>query len=178
MDEVGGVLERREQAIGHLVVHGVHPLEHEHPPAGLERGARGGAHHRAVDVLHAHHVRARGAHPGEIGMGAVLNAQPHGVGVAGPLGQQLGGEGARDGALAGAGRPVEEVRVRGARLQRGGQHDPRLRVVLGPGQGSPHAGAPLRAAPTAARTSAWTCSGERVASMRRQRAGSAATRRS
>ena len=111
-------------------------------------------------------------------MAAVLHPQARRVGLVGAFGQQLGGEGARDGALAGAGGSVEQVGVGGAGLERGGQHDPRLRVVFGAGQGSGHACAPLRAACTSASTSACTCSGERVASRRRQRPGSAATRRS
>ena len=74
-----------------------------------------------------------------------------------PSGEQLGREGARRGALAGAGGAVEEVGVRGRARERGGEHHPRLRVVLGAGEdGDAHARAPLRAASTAASTSACT----------------------
>ena len=158
------LLQRLQEPIGHLVVHGVHALEHEHAPGGLEGGAGGGGHHRLGHVLDPHHVRAGGPHPGEVGMGAVLDPQPHRVRILRALGQQLGGERPGHGPLAGAGGPVEQVRVRGAVREGAGEHDPRLRVVLGTGQPSDgaHASAPLRSASTSASTSACTSSGTRV----------------
>ena len=104
MHEVRRLLERLQQPVGHLVVHRVHALQHEHPAGRLERRAGGRRHHGLVHVLHAHHVRAARPHPGQVGVGAVLHAQAHRVGVGLPLGEQLGGERARHRALAGAGR--------------------------------------------------------------------------
>ena len=114
-------------------------------------------------------------------MGAGEHAPARGLGVGLAGGEQLSRERARRGALARAGRAMEELGVRGlARAQRGAQHHPRVRVALGAlehGLGA-HAGAPARAASTARSTSAWTSSGERAASIRTQRSGSASANRS
>ncbi len=63
-------------------------------------------------------------------MGAVLDAHPRVVRVAGAAGQQLGREGARRLALAGAGRAVQQVRVRGpaVRPERGAEHGGGVRM--------------------------------------------------
>ena len=162
------LLQRLQQPVRHLVVHRVHALQHEHAPPRLERRPVGRVHHRALHVVHPHHVRAARAHPGQIGMRPVHHARAHGVRIIGPLGQQLRRERPRHRPLPGPGGPVEQIRVRGLpRGQRSRQHHPRLRVVLRPCERDRHP----RAASTAARTSAWTSSGERVASMRRQRSG-------
>ena len=59
-----------------------------------------------------HLVGAAGDDPREVGVGAVLGAQPGVGGVARVAAEQLGGERAGGGALAGAGGAVEEVGVR------------------------------------------------------------------
>ena len=180
--ERGRLLQRLEHPVGDLVVHGVDPLEHEHPPGGLERRAGGGGHHRTVHVLGAHHVRAGRADPGQVGVDAVLHPRPDAVGIVAALGQQLGGEGPRRRALAHPGGAVEEVGVRGAGGQRGLQRHPSLRLVLRAGERPaivPEAltaacASASRAARTAASTSSCTSAGSRSASIRRQRRGSAA----
>ena len=101
------LLERLQQSVGDLVVHGLDALEHEHPPGRLERRARGGGHDRLVDVADAHDVRTGGADPGQVGMGSHEHAPVRVLAVGSALGQQLGGERGRRGALARAGRPVE-----------------------------------------------------------------------
>ena len=53
------------------------------------------------------------------------------VGVLGLFGEDLGGEGAGRGALAGPARPAEEVGVRGPGAQSGRERQARPRLVLG-----------------------------------------------
>ena len=150
MHERGRLLQRLQQAVGRLVVQGVHALEHEHPARGLERRAPGGVDHGLGHVGAAHHVRAGGAHPGQVGVGARVDPVANAVGVGRALGQQLGRERPRRLALAHARGPVEEVRVRGAGLERGHQAHARVRMVLGAGQherhppGLPHRGQHVR----------------------------------
>ena len=166
------LLQRLEQAVGRLVVQGVHALEHEHPPRGLERRPARGVDHGLGHVGAAHHVRAGGPHPRQVRVGARVDPVADAVGVGRALGQQLGGERPRGLALAHARGPVEEVRVRGAGLQRGHQAHARVRVVLGAGQHERHRPAPR----TAASTSACTACGSRAASTRTKRPGSASAR--
>ena len=59
-------LERLQHAVGRLVVHRVDGLDHEHPPRGLKRRARGRRHDRLLDVGHQHLRGARGRHPGQV----------------------------------------------------------------------------------------------------------------
>jgi hypothetical protein len=157
MNEFRRLLERLQHPVRRLVVQRVHPLQHEHAAPRLERGPGGGCDDGLVHVLHAHHVGAARSHPREVGVRSVLDPQPDGLLVLDPLGQQLGGEGPGHPSLAGARRTVEEIRVRGPARQGAREDDARLRVVLRarkrPRTGA-HAGASLRAASTAARTSA------------------------
>ena len=107
------LLERLEHPVGGLVVHRVGALDHEHAPARLERGARGGGDDGLVDVGHEHVGRAAGGDPGQIGVHAVERAAVGGLGVGGAVGQQRGGERAGGAGLAGSRRAVEQVGVRG-----------------------------------------------------------------
>ena len=141
MDERRRLLERLQQPVGHLVVHRVRALEHENAAARLERRPARARHDRLLDVGHAHHMRAGGPHPREVGVCPREDPRPRG------------------GALSRAGRSVEEVGVRRSRIRadRGRKHRARVGMVLGPlddGRGAHAAGAPARAASTAARTSA------------------------
>ncbi len=63
-------------------------------------------------------------------MRAVLHARAHVGGVRGAAREQLGRERARGGALAGAGRAVQQIRVRGPAigLQRRAEHGGGVRV--------------------------------------------------
>ena len=60
-------------------------------------------------------------------MRAVQDARAGRLGVAR---QQRGGEVPRGGALAGPGRAVQEVRVRGAAVERGAEHGRRVGVLV------------------------------------------------
>src|SRR3954454_20276850 len=73
----------------------------------------GGGDHGLVDVAHEHLGGAAGHHPGQVRVRPVLDASGDRLGVGGAVGQQRGGERARDGALAGARRTVEEIGMRG-----------------------------------------------------------------
>ena len=110
-DVVRRLLERLEQRVGRLVVHGVGALDDEHAPLRLERRVRRGGHDRLDDVLAAHHVRAARSDPRQVRMRPVLHAGAGVLGIARALGQQLGGEGARRIALAGSRGAVKQVRV-------------------------------------------------------------------
>ena len=66
VDEVERLLERLQHAVGRLVVHRLHRLDHEHPPGGLERGAGRCRHDRPLDVGHEHFRGPRGGNPGEV----------------------------------------------------------------------------------------------------------------
>ena len=63
-------------------------------------------------------------------MGAVLDAGARGVRVLRVARQQRGREVARGGALAGPGRAVQEVGVRGAAVERGAEHGGRVGVLV------------------------------------------------
>ena len=63
-------------------------------------------------------------------MGAVLDPGARAVRVAGAAGEQGGGEVTRGGALAGPGRAVQEVRVRGPAFERGAEHGGRVGVLV------------------------------------------------
>src|SRR4029079_9117952 len=91
---------------------------------------------RLVDVADEHLLRTARRDPGEVGMDAVLHPRPRVVRIGRALGEQLGGERPGDGALARAGRAVEEVRVAGPPVgrQRGGQDRAGVGVSFGPGQ--------------------------------------------
>ena len=82
MDERGRLLERLQQPVGHLVVHRVHALEHEHPPA---RPRTASAWRRSTTGSSTSSTRITcaplGRDPGQVGMRAVLHAQAHRVGV-------------------------------------------------------------------------------------------------
>ena len=113
MHERGRLLERLQQAIRDLVVHGVDALEDEHASLRLEGRARGRHHDGLVDVVDPHHVRAARAHPRQIGVGPVGDPQPHVVRIRGARGEQLRRERPRHRPLPHPGRPVEQIRVRG-----------------------------------------------------------------
>ncbi len=169
MHERRRLLQRLQQPVRHLVVHRVDPLQHEHAPARLERRPGGRADHRALDVVHAHHVRAGRPDPRQVRVRPVHHARANGVRVRCALRQELRRERSRHRPLPGPGRPVEEIRVRGlAGRERGRQHHPRLRVVLGSRQRHRHS----RASFTEASTCACTSSAGWRASIRRQRSGS------
>jgi len=127
--EVGRLLERLEHAVGRGLDHRVGALDHEHPPGGLERRTCGGSDHGLVDVGDQQLVRAGGSDPREIGVRSAAHSFV--------LAEQRGGHGAGDGALPGARRPVEQVRVagRGAGGQRGLEHGAGVGMVLEGGQG-------------------------------------------
>ena len=88
-------------------------LEHEHAPRRFERRHRGRRDDRLLDVADEHLVRAARHDPRQVGMRAVLDARAHAGRVGRALRQQRRRERARRGALAAAGRAVEEVGVRG-----------------------------------------------------------------
>ena len=111
MRERRGLLERLQQRVLRLVVHALGVRDHEHAAGGLERPQGDLAHDLAADIVHQDLVGAARLHPGEVGMYARADATLHVGGVRLPATEQGGGERARRGALAGAGRPVEEVRV-------------------------------------------------------------------
>ena len=69
-------------------------------------------------------MRAARRDPGQVGVRAVLHAGARVGGVARAAREQLGGEGARGGALARSRRAVQEVGVRGPAVgrQRGAEH--------------------------------------------------------
>ncbi len=153
-DHVGaGLLQRLEQRVGRLVVHRVRALEHEHAPRRLERRPRRGADDLLLDVAPQHLVGAARDHPREVRMRAVLHAGARVGLVAGAARQQLGGEGAGRGALAGAGRAVQEVGVRrgAVRRQRRAEDGGGVGVRLQSGEGH-GADASPRAAGAAGRT--------------------------
>ena len=106
-----GLLERLQQAVGGLVVERVRVLQHEHPPARLERRAGRRGDDRLVDVAHQHFPRAGGRDPRQIRVRPARRAPAHLLGSGRPRGEQRRGEGARDRALADAGGAVEEVGV-------------------------------------------------------------------
>jgi len=107
------LLERLQHPVGHLVVHQVDSLEHEHALSGLERRPRRGRDHRLLDVVHAHDVCAARDDPGEVGVRAVRDTQPDVLRVGRALGEQLSRQRPRRRTLAGPGRAVEQIRVRG-----------------------------------------------------------------
>ena len=110
MHEAGGLLERLEQPVGDLVVHRVHPLEHEHAPGGLEwRRVRPPP--PVGHVLGAHHVRTRGSHPRQVGVRSGLDTPTHAVGIGVALGEELGGESPGRRSLAYPGGSVEQIGV-------------------------------------------------------------------
>ena len=80
----------------------------------LEGAVGGGADHLLAHLLD-HVLGAARREPDEVGMrrGVEQGAAAGVVGVLGAGGEDLGGEGARRGALAGAARAAEEVGVRG-----------------------------------------------------------------
>ena len=132
MNERRGLLERLQHPVGRLIAEPVDPLNHEHPPAGLERRLAGGGDDGLVDVGDQHLVGAARNDPRQIrmrsGPHSLLGARP----VPPAAGQELGGEGSGGRALAGPTRPVEEVRVRGHRgvVQHRTQHRPGMRVAV------------------------------------------------
>ena len=153
-DVVRRLLQRLEQRVGGLVVHGVGALEHEDAEARLERRARRGGDDRLVDVAPQHLVGAARAHPGQVGVRAVLGARARARGIRGAAGEQLGRDRAGGRALAAPGRAVQQVRVRGAPVGGGAEHGGRVRMGLERGEGrhglsvpspqAPQAGAPPR----------------------------------
>jgi len=108
-----GLLQGLEHAVGRLVAELIGTLDHEHPAAGLKRRLARRRDHRLVDVRDQDLVGAAGDHPGEIGMGAAPHPGARAVGVRLALGQQLGGQRSRGGALAGATGPMKQIGVRG-----------------------------------------------------------------
>jgi hypothetical protein len=124
------LLERLEHPVGRLVVERVGLLDDEDPARGLERRVRRGGDDRLVDVADQQAGRRGRRDPGQVGVRAGAHARGGAVGIAGALGEQRGGELARDVLLAAAGRPGEQVGVRGvAREDRAG-----VRMLLGAGQ--------------------------------------------
>ena len=130
------LLERLEHPVGRLVVHRVDALDHEHAPARLERRARRGGDDRLVDVgrrasrrapLGATHVRS--------GCTPCSTRSRASVGIGRAVGQQRGGERARDRALARPGRAVEQVGVAGRAVGR--QRRRRGRRARGDGRSVP-----------------------------------------
>ena len=103
--------------------------------AGLERRVRGGGDDRLVDVAPQHLVRAARRDPGEVGVRAVQRARARAVRVGGAAREQLGGDGARRGALAAPGRAVQQVRVRGPPAGGRAEHGGGVRVGLEGGEG-------------------------------------------
>ena len=132
MDELGRLLERLQQRVLALVAHRLRRLDDEDALAAFEGPVGGGADHPLAHLLDQVLGAAR-HQPDEVGMrrGIEQGAAAGVVGVLGAAGEDLGGEGARGGPLAGALRPAEEVGVRGPGRQRRGQRDPRPRLVLG-----------------------------------------------
>ena len=63
-------------------------------------------------------------------MGAVLHARARGLRVVGAAREQRGREVARRRALAGSGRPVQQVRVGRAAVERSAEHGRRMRVLV------------------------------------------------
>ena len=130
----GRLLERLQHPVGGLVAELVDPLDHEHAPARLERRLARRGDHRPVDVADEDLVRAARARPRSGRDASPTSTRARAPsGSAAPVGQQLGGQRPRRRALAGAARPVEQVRVRGpaararapARARRGrGDGDP------------------------------------------------------
>ena len=148
--ERSGLLERLQQAVGGLVVERVRVLQHEHPPARLERRAGRRGDHGLVDVAHQHFPRAGGRDPRQIRVRPARRAPAHLLGSGRPRGEQRRGEGACDGALADAGGAVEEVGVSrpppaaacppaeasspSRNLSAGSQHRAGVRMVVQAGQ--------------------------------------------
>ncbi len=112
MDEVGRLLERLQQRVLALVAHRLRRLDHEDPLAAFEGPVGGGADDPLANLLDQVLGAARGQ-PDEVGMrrGVEQGAAAGVVGVLGAGGEDLGGEGASGGPLAGAARPAEEVGV-------------------------------------------------------------------
>ena len=80
----GGLLERLQQAVGGLVVERVRVLQHEHPPARLERRAGRRGDDRLVDVPHQHFPRPRGRDPRQIRVRPARRAPAHLLGSGRP----------------------------------------------------------------------------------------------
>ena len=121
------LLERLEHAVGGLVAELVDALDHEHPARGLKRRPARRRDHRAVDVADEDLVRAARRDPGEVRMRAGERPRPGALGIGRARAQQRGRKFAGDRSLAGAARPMEQVRVRwaAARLERGPEQGPR-----------------------------------------------------
>ena len=118
VDEVGGLLERLQQAVGGRVAHRVGRLDHEDAAAGLERRPRRRRDDRLVDVGDEHLGGPARRDPHEVGVGPACDACAGVILVRRALAEQGGRERARDRPFAGASRPIKKVCVRGAR---GGQ---------------------------------------------------------
>jgi hypothetical protein len=134
-DVVRRLLERLEQRVGRLVVERVGALEHEDAEAGLEGRVRRGCDDGLVDVAAQHLVRAARRDPGEVGMRAVLHAQPRAARVARAASEQLRGHRSRRLALPAARRAVQQVRVRGRPRRGGPEHGGGVGMRLERGEG-------------------------------------------
>ncbi len=130
--EAGRLLERLQQGVLALVAHRLGRLEDEDPALPFEGPVGGGTDHPLAYGLD--HVLGPGRRkPDQVGVGRGVEsgAAPGVVGVLGARGEDLGGEGPGGGALARPARAPEEIRVRGARLERRREDEPHPRLVLG-----------------------------------------------
>ena len=116
MDELGRLLERLQQRVLALVAHRLGRLDDEDALAAFEGPVGGGADHPLAHLLD-HVLGAARRQPDEVGVrrGVEQGAAAGVLGVLGRGGEDLGGEGAGRGPLAGPARPAEEVGVGRAR---------------------------------------------------------------
>lgn len=121
------LLQRLEHPVRGLVVQRVGLLDDEHPPARLERRPRRCRDDRLVDVADEQARRRGRRHPRQVRVRARADPGGRALRVGRPLGQQAGGELARDVLLARARRSREQVRVRGGPGEDGGG----VRMALG-----------------------------------------------
>ena len=180
MGERRRLLERLQEGVLALVAERLGLFDNEDAALALGRAEAGRTDHRLAYLIDQ--VLGTGRpQPDEVRMRRRVEQRPAAdvAGIVRALGEELGGEGAGGGALAGAARPAKEIGVTGPSGEGGAQGRPgtglvagRLRESLGdprlaPGRGAHAARTPL----TSAITAAWTESGSALASITRIRRG-------
>ena len=147
--ELGRLLERLEHPVGGRVPHRLGLLDHEHAPARLKRRSRRRRDHRLVDVRDEHLGDTTRRHPGEVGVGAPRDPLGGLRALGRTVGDQRGGECARDVTLTRACGTGKKIGVRGLRRRQGGeQQGLGVGVSLDPGEcsnGHPRSVAAARA---------------------------------